>query len=171
MEEVSKQKIDTENKLNQQIFDLKYNLQQSQFRVERFRHNKIHFKFYTDIGSYELFTAVLDYLQPDVQSLNYWGSTVKEHDIVRAMKRGRSRTLSIEEEFFLVLTRLKCAFPIEDFSVRFNMSTSNFSRILFTWFHFLHIKFRALPIWATKQTVEDTCFKDLYPKTSRQGIL
>ena len=67
-----------------------------------------------------------------------------------------------------MLTRLRCAFPLEDLGVRFNMSTSNVSRILITWYDCLHIQLRALPIWATKQTVIETmpkCFKDLYPKT------
>ena len=48
------------------------------------------------------------------------------------------------------------------------MSTSNVSRILITWFDFLHTQLRALPIWASRKTVDDTmpkCFRGLYPKT------
>lgn len=68
----------------------------------------------------------------------------------------------------MILVCLRCAFPVEDLGVSFNMSSSNISRILITWIDVLHTKLRALPIWASKQTVIDTmpkCFKDLYPTT------
>jgi hypothetical protein len=68
----------------------------------------------------------------------------------------------------MVLIRLKCAFPIEDHGVRFKLSTSHISRILITWIDFLHSQLRALPIWASRKTVDDTmpsCFKKLYPST------
>ena len=48
------------------------------------------------------------------------------------------------------------------------MSTSNISRILVTWFDFLHSQFRMLPIWASKKYVERTIpkqFKEAYPTT------
>lgn len=85
-------------------------------------------------------------------------------------KRGRSRILSSEEEFFLILVRLRCGFPLEDLAIRYNMSTSHISRILITWTDFLHSQFRMLPIWASRQHVEDTmpkCFKKEYPSIRR----
>ncbi|XP_057290827.1 uncharacterized protein LOC130613510 [Hydractinia symbiolongicarpus] len=59
-------------------------------------------------------------------------------------KRGRSRTLNSEEKFFLVLVRLRYAFPLEELAIRI------------------------LTILATKKTVQDTmpnCFKKEYPST------
>ena len=74
--------------------------------------------------------------------------------------------LSTEEEFFLVLVRLRGNYPVEDLDVRFNMSDSNISRILITWYDFLHTQLRALPVWASRKTVDSTmpkCFKETYP--------
>ena len=51
-------------------------------------------------------------------------------------KLGRKRKLSTEEEFFLVLVRLRGGFPLEDLGIRYQISTSNISRILITWFDF-----------------------------------
>ena len=48
------------------------------------------------------------------------------------------------------------------------MSTSNTSRILVTWFDFLHSQFRMLPIWASKKYVAGTMpkqFNEAYPTT------
>ena len=73
-----------------------------------------------------------------------------------------------KKSFFLVLVRLRGNFPIEDMAIRFNMSTSNISRILIAWFDSLHTQLRSLPIWATRDTVNDTmpkCFRNVYPKT------
>ena len=86
----------------------------------------------------------------------------------KSSPRGRARKFSSEEEFFLVLVRLRGNFPIEDTAIRFNMSTSNISRILIAWFDFLHTQLRSLSIWATRDTVNDTmpkCFRNVYPKT------
>ena len=117
-----------------------------------------------------MFQIVLEYLQPAASSLIYWGSNTNIENKISSTvaKRGPPRTLSAEDEFFLVLVRLRCAFPIEDLSVRFDISTSNLSRILITWIDFLHAQVRMLPVWASKETVIETmpkCFKDAYPTT------
>ena len=107
-----------------------------------------------------IFKAILDYLEPAASHLLYNNSS--------SGSGGRPRKLSSEEELFLVLVRLRGGYHIEDMSVRFNMSPSNISRILITWYDFLHTQFRSLPIWATRQTVDETmskCFQTIYPKT------
>lgn len=166
LRDLMREKEDNEMLLKEKIKSLENELQRNQFTVDRFKHNKYHFKFYTGFESYELFKAVLDFLNPDAQSLKYWGSVTK--DTTSNNKLGRSRTLSPEDEFFITLVRLRVGLPILDLAIRINMSESNVSRILITWFDFLHIKLRSLPIWATKETVQKTmpkCFKELYPKT------
>ena len=48
------------------------------------------------------------------------------------------------------------------------MSTSSVSRILITWIDFLHTKLRGLPIWSSRESVNDgmpKTFKELYPTT------
>ena len=108
-----------------------------------------------------IFKAILDYLEPAASHLLYRGNS-------SCGSGGRPRKLSSEEELFLVLVRLRGDYPIEDMSVRFNMLPSNISRILITWYDFLHTQFRSLPIWATRQTVDETMpkwFQTIYPKT------
>ena len=58
--------------------------------------------------------------------------------------------------------------PIEDLSVRFNISTSIISQIIITWIDFLHSKLRALPIWSHRKSIDQfipKAFKELYPST------
>ncbi|XP_057293202.1 uncharacterized protein LOC130621831 [Hydractinia symbiolongicarpus] len=158
-----------ENSLLAEINSLQTEVDENKFTVDRFKHNTAHFKFYTGFESYEMFKLVLEYLQPAADSLIYWGSNTNiENTKTYNGKRERSRATTAETEFFMILIRLRCGFPIEDMAIRFNMSTSNVSRIFITWIDFLHTQLRVLPIWASKKTVAETmpkCFKDLYPTT------
>ena len=110
------------------------------------------------------------FLKPAAENLLYWGNTScnKQTDTCAEQKVGRNRKLTCEEERFLVLIRIRNNFPLEDMAIRFGMATSNVSRILITWFDFLHTQLRALPLWASRKTIDDTmpkCFRGLYPKT------
>ncbi|XP_065650766.1 uncharacterized protein LOC136078877 [Hydra vulgaris] len=172
IEDIIKEKQALENTQKEAICKLNDKILLSQFTVERFKHNKEHFKFYTGFENFELFKVVMKFLEPEIYSLNYWGSMSTVADDLSenssSKTRGRSRILNVEEEFFMVLIRLRCAFPIEDLAIRFNISSSTTSRILITWYDFLHIKFRSIPIWPTKKLVNETmpsCFKDVYPNT------
>ncbi|XP_065642800.1 uncharacterized protein LOC136074412 [Hydra vulgaris] len=76
--------------------------------------------------------------------------------------------MSSESELFLVLTRFRLGYLVEDMALRFDISSSHVSRIIVTWTDFLHSQMRMLPIWATKQTVKETmpkCFKEKYEST------
>ena len=166
VEKLKEEKKETQSSMQEKILHFETSLQQAQFSVDRFKHNNAQFKFYTGFTSYDLFTAILnDFLKPDIYKMKYWGSVTKNNN---EKKQGRSRSITPEDEFFLVLARLRGGFPIEDLAIRINMSTSNVSHILILLYDFLHIKFRALPIWSSKRTVIDSmpkCFKEQYPNT------
>ena len=140
------------------------------FYIDRFKQNTTPLKFYTGFESFDTFKAVLDYLNPAANSLVYWGSNTNIEKIVSTdfVKRGSKRIMTVEEEFFLTLVRLRCALPTEDLNVPINLSSSSISRILITWIDFLHPQLGMLLIWASKETVVKTmpyCFKSKYPTT------
>ncbi|XP_065653059.1 uncharacterized protein LOC136080372 [Hydra vulgaris] len=148
IEDIIKEKQALENTQKEAICKLNDKILLSQFTVERFKHNKEHFKFYTGFENFKLFKVVMKFLEPEIYSLNYWGSMSTVADDLSenssSKTRGRSRILNVEEEFFMVLIRLRCAFPIEDLAIR------------------------SIPIWPTKKLVNETmpsCFKDVYPNT------
>ena len=170
-DEVNTNKLKIEiDTLKTEIEMVRNELHNNKFTIDRFKVNNEMFKFYTGFPNYQLFTALLNYLKPAADHLNYWGNTIQGNDAVmkRVEKRRSPRTLSVEEELFLVLVRLRGNYPLEDLAVRYNMSTSNISRILITWYDFLHTQFRQIPIWGTRETINKTmpkCFKMLYPNT------
>ena len=46
-------------------------MQDQNFCIDRFKHNKTHFKFYIGFESFYIFKAVLDHLNPSVNSQVY----------------------------------------------------------------------------------------------------
>ena len=73
--------VETEGKADRRELELQHEinnvrdlLNKSKFTMDRFKHSKLQFKFYTGFESYELFKAVLIYLEPAAHSLVYWGS-------------------------------------------------------------------------------------------------
>ena len=157
---------------NEELLEKDAIIAKNKFCIDRFKHNREHFKFYTGFESYEQFMCVLEYLQPASSLLTYWDSkrklNIENIEPSGGKRAGRVRSLRPDDEFFMVMTRLRCALPIMDLHIRFHMSTTNISRILVTWYDFLHSQFRMLPIWASKKYILDTMpkqFREAYPYT------
>ena len=131
--------LQTNYELQQKYVDDMAKMQQKLFRLERFIASDHEFRFYTGFPDYATFKVFFDYLSPACNNLIYYGypngtETVvisKEHK-----KSGRARTLSPEQELFMVLVRLRCGLLLEDVARRFNLSLSHVSRIWVTWVNF-----------------------------------
>ena len=102
-----------------------------------------------------------------MNNLVYIGANTNSAKLFSAdrMEHGPKKVLKAEQEFFLVLVRLRLGLLEEDIASRAGISTSHFSRIWVTWLDFLHSKFRTYPIWPTKAGIQQTmpkCFKEIY---------
>ena len=84
-----------------------------------------------------------------------------------ARKPGPSRELSIENEFFLTLMKLRLDLLQQDLAIRFDISTGKVSQIFITWIKLLSHEVGVLIIWPLCQQTTKTlpeCFQKLYPK-------
>lgn len=156
--------------LQGKISSLQDTLNRTAFSIDRFKDDPSLMKFYTGFPDYDTFKIFFHYLGPAVNNLVYWGSNTNSEkiDTPYYKKHGRKRSTSPEQELFIVLARLRCGLLEEDIAVRCNMSVSHVSRICITWIDFLHCRLRALPVWASKETIQHTmpnCFKEMYPDT------
>ena len=165
--------IEYQKKINKDLINqnkyLEMNSKES-FSVDSFKDNPKLFRFYTGLPDYETFKIIFESFGAAVYSLVYIGSNTNAGKLESAdyIKKGPKRRLSIEQEFFLVLVRLRLGLLEEDIAYRAGVSTSHFSRIWITWLDFLHCKFRTYPIWPSKSTILKTmpaCFKESYPTT------
>jgi hypothetical protein len=77
------------------------------------------------------------------------------------IKYGKPRSMSPEQELFLVLIRLRLGLLVQDIAHCFRISTIQVSRIFKTWIVFLYQRLHALPIWPSRNFVDDNmpgCF-------------
>lgn len=84
-------------------------------------------------------------------------------------KPGPSRTLLVENEFFMVLCHLKVGLLEDDLAVRFGLKQSVVSQTINTWIMFMFFRFKELDVFPSKEVVKlhmPECFIKKYPSTS-----
>ena len=136
--------------------------------------NKL-FRFYTGFENYEMFSMVLDFLGREAAShLDYINSTISSPDPRNhnVNKLGPSRALSVENEFFMVLCRLKVGLLEDDLAVRFwicQRVQSVASQVINTWIRFMFFRFKELDVFPSKEIVKlhmPECFIKKYSSTT-----
>ncbi|GFR82126.1 THAP domain-containing protein 4 [Elysia marginata] len=81
---------------------------------------------------------------------------------------GPSKKLSLEQEFFLVMLRLRMGLIVQDLAFRFQISCGLVSQIFTTWVKLLCKEYKFLVLWPSKPDIRQSLpesFKRYYPKT------
>ena len=101
-------------------------------------------RFYTGFENYGALIAVFKCLEPKASRMHFWQGTDKckdgtiKYQNQNVNKPGRKRKLSLLEEFFIVLVRLKTGMFLLDLKERFDVSVSLISKTFTTWINFLY---------------------------------
>jgi len=123
-------------------------MRSSQFSLENIKNDDNIFQFWTGMPSYGVFSALLTYLTPRAEKMQYWkGGSKSSHEnyTVRfESKPGPERKLTLEEEFFLTLVRLRTGLLIVDLASRFQISVASESSIFTTWINLLYVELKEL---------------------------
>ena len=126
------------------------------------------FWFYTGFENYEVFSMVLDFLGRETATHLDYQNTQNLREIKNKYKPGPSRALTVEDEFFMVLYRLKVGLLEEDLSARFGVCQSVVSQILNTWIKFMFFRFKELDTFPSREIVKlhmPECFSKKYSST------
>ena len=111
-------------------------------------------------------TCCFEFLGEAAHNLSYWyGRRTKQYE---ADNRGGTRALTPLNELFSVLCRLCLRLLEQDLAYQFAISQSTMSRICVTWINFLYVKLKEIPIWPSREQVNENmpiCFKESYPST------
>lgn len=151
-----------------EVNDLKQQLLRSKFSLQRFKDSDSDMEFYTTFPNYSSFKNFVDFLSPACEKLRYIGSKNGNLQSEEQQKRGRKRSLTPEEELFMVLSRLRCGLLERDVANRYDISVSQVSSIWITWLDFLHQRLRSINIWPSRDLVDQTMppsLKETYPNT------
>ena len=90
-----------------------------------------------------------------------------DESLLPMVRSGASRKLSLEQEFLLVMMKLRLALLVDDHAFRFGVSPRKISQTVITWVKLMSKELQALIIWPSRRKIRDTlpeCFKKLYPK-------
>ena len=117
--------------------ELEERLEKSRFTMKNFQHSDNLVRFYTGLPNADYFQA---YFQLASSCL------VK-------LPAGRPHCLSDEDEFFIMLVKLRRNFPEEELAVRTGVSQSTVSRAFRKWVTALATALRSLPIWPSREQV------------------
>ena len=71
-----------------------------------------------------------------------------------SQKKGRTRSLRLMDEFFIVMWRLIQGFHEEHLAHLFNVSTPTESRIVITWINFMYFKIGNNNIWPSREAID-----------------
>ena len=131
--------------LQEELDSLKQSLPKSPLQLMASSNQKT--KFYTGLPTYEVFTALFHYLEPQVLSL-------RQKDVEsETVARGRKRKLSLMEEFVAVLMRLRLGLLLEDAADRFAISPATMSKIFTTWIKVMSKTMKVIFPWPCREQV------------------
>ena len=152
--------------LEEQVEDL----QESKFGAENISKNSELLSFYTGFVSKERFDSFYSWVEPYAKNMIKWSQIQRERGKENYKRRRSSGNfaLSLYDQLFLFMIRLRLGLLETDLGVRFNISTSSVSRIILTWANFLYTMLGQVPIWPTTAQIKNSmpeCFKTIYPKT------
>ena len=144
--------------------------QARKFSIERVKDDDKLVSFYTGFSSYLMFLACFNFLKRSAEVMRGWkGSATCPGDVDQhGQKPGRKSKLSLEEQFFLVMVRLRLGLFEVDLADRFGVHPSTVSRIIITWLNLMYVKFQQLPAWLSRRKINrlmPPCFKKWYPTT------
>ncbi|KAH6929554.1 hypothetical protein HPB50_002762 [Hyalomma asiaticum] len=135
------------------------NDQKWKFCIERFREDDSSMQFYTGLPNYGHFNKLLQLVAPKSDSTS---SSFPKN------VRGRRCKLSLEDQLFLTLIKLRVGLFHIHLAHIFDISPSTVSRVFTTWIKQLYEILTDMPRWPERDVVDLTMpeeFKQKYPKT------
>ena len=152
--------------LEEEVEDLKG----SRFGAENNSKDPELLSFYTGFVSKERFDSFYSWVEPYAKTMIKWSQIQRQRGKENCKRRSScgNLALSLYNQFFLFMIRLRLGLLETDLGVRFNISTSSVSRIILTWANFLYTMLGQVPIWPTTAQIKNSmpeCFKTIYPKT------
>ena len=124
-------------------------------------------EFYSGFNNEE-FIQCFNFLQPQyIQSLE---QSSRDSCSVRVRRSGAGLKylLSLENQFLLVLIRLRLGLLGKDLAIRFCVGEATVSRTFVRWINYMYLRLGLLPVWPSSESIQrymPVMFKEAYPTT------
>ena len=141
----------------------KATVQEKTFGMDVIRQNNELCQHYTGFPDYERLRTCYMFL-----SVGEIGENVRMRGSTEQKGSGRPRCLTAENQFLLLLMKLRNGFSNIHLGWLFNCDSSTITRLLISWLNYVYLKFSTLPIWPSREQVNESMpdvFKERYPNT------
>jgi hypothetical protein len=137
------------------------------------RESDVH--LHTGLAGTKLFALLFNTLSTKAHRMQYWKgskqtvleSRTTEMHLEHYLRPGPSRKLTLEQEFLMVMMRLRMGLLVEDLAFRFQVSTGLVSSVFQTWIKLMRRELAWLIMWPSKAITRKnlaSCFKRWYSK-------
>ena len=128
-------------------------------------------RFYTGFPSFDVPVATFRALQPTAQNMYSWSQMQHLRNKGIGNVEGLRKTmqgckLSLVDQFYLVLQKLRVGTLNKALADAFNISQTTVSRGFISWINFLYFMLESTCIWPSREKIQKnmpTCFKSMYP--------
>ena len=134
-------------------------------------------RFYTGFPSFDVLVATFRALSPTAQNMYSWSQMQRLRNkgignVEGLRKAMKGCKLSLFDQFYLVLQKLRVGTLNQVLADTFNISQTTVSRIFISWINFLYFMLGSICIWPSREKIQKnmpTCFKSMYPEC--RGII
>ena len=128
-------------------------------------------RFYTGFPSFEVLVATFKALRPTAENMYSWSQMQRLRNKCTQDAEGLRKTiknckLSLFDQFYLVLQKLRVGTLNQLLADNFNISQTTVSRIFISWVNFLYFMLGSFSIWPSRAKIQKhlpDCFKKWYP--------
>lgn len=137
--QVTQSQVNSElQRLLNENYALKQELQQVKLNESSFENNDEKVKYYTGLPNFIMLMTIFDFVKDYIP------------------KQRVNSELSQFERLIMTLMRLKLNFPVQYLAYQFNTSTSTVSRTFTTMIHILFVRFKYLLYWPKREELRQT---------------
>ena len=103
--------------------------------------------------------------------LRYWGSNNSCIQYPEVEKKGQKRLLEPKDELFLTLVRFRVNIRGKVLADNYKICVAEVSRIFVTWLDLIYSRLIQLPIWALKNTIQETMPERFHQKYQSTRVI
>lgn len=175
--EIAEKERDT---CKQQLREIRTEIMKPKFGVNVFKDSDSDIRFYTGFPNFERFMTVLNLINPGengenmqlhhtvTQTTDNVSGCEHDHCYVTRNCNKKKCSLPVQEQFFLVMCRLRQGMRETHLAHLFDISQTTVSRYCITWINYMYLKLGSLNIWTSRENIRKTMpqdFKEKYPRT------
>lgn len=156
---------------HQRIEELEAALEKQTIYVQLKMKPNSNISFYTGFPSFDVLVATFRALSPTAQNMYSWSQMQRLRnkgirDVEGLRQTMQACKLSLFDQFYLVLQKLRVGTLNQVLADNFNISQTTVSRVFISWINFLYFMLGSICIWPSRAKIKKhmpTCFKSLCP--------